>query len=263
MGNTANGTTPAFDSDKTVDVVNASGKAPFLLVCEHASSFIPEEFANLGLSADVQQSHIGWDPGAYEVARFMSQLLDAPLVAQRVSRLVYDCNRPPSAESAIPARSEIYDVPGNQNLSESDRQRRVEMVYEPFCGAVAAQVDHLTGRTKTPMFITIHSFTPTYFGKQRAVELGILHDADARLATVLLGALGAHSKLRLGENEPYGPEDGVTHTLVKHALPRNLHNVMVEIRNDLIASTEDQKKIATLLCDAILDAHFLFEKQVG
>jgi predicted N-formylglutamate amidohydrolase len=38
------------------------------------------------------------------------------------------------------------------------------------------------------------------------------------------------------KNDPYGPADGVTHTLKEHGLSNGLLNVMIEVRNDLIAN---------------------------
>ena len=48
-------------------------------------------------------------------------------------------------------------------------------------------------------------------------------------------------------NEPYGPADGVTHTLRTHALPRGLANVMIEVRHDLIADAGSQEAMAQRL----------------
>ncbi len=90
------------------------GEEPVLLVCEHASQRLPERIGSLGLSPDALSSHIAWDPGALAVCRLLSAALDATLVYQRFSRLVYDCNRPPEAESAMPQTSEIFAIPGNQ-----------------------------------------------------------------------------------------------------------------------------------------------------
>ena len=51
------------------------------------------------------------------------------------------------------------------------------------------------------------------------MELGILHDRDTRLAEKLITSFpGVDARL----NEPYGPEDGVLHTLNVHAAPRRL-----------------------------------------
>jgi predicted N-formylglutamate amidohydrolase len=88
-------------------------------------------------------------------------------------------------------------------------------------------------------------------GKQRDVEIGILHDADSRLADPLLAA-AAGGPYRVARNEPYGPEDGVTHSLRLHALPYGHRNVMIEIRNDLIGDEDGQRVVAGYLADLLL-----------
>lgn len=234
-----------------LSVHNASGKAPVILVCEHASNHIPADLRDLGISEDVRQSHVAWDPGALGVALELSDLLDAPLLVGHVSRLVYDCNRPPEDQSAIPAKSEIYDIPGNANLSDGERARRAKLYYDPFRLELAGLVQAAIASHPSPILANIHSFTPVYFGQKRQVEIGILHDADARVADCLLASMHATENYRVERNEPYGPEDGVTHTLRTHALPFGLLNVMIEIRNDLIRTSDEQKGMA-----AILARHF-------
>ena len=100
-----------------VVLVNARGDSPFVLACEHAGRRIPKALDSLGLSRSDLIRHIAWDIGAEQVARRMSTLLRAPLVLQRYSRLVYDCNRPPDAIDAMPAVSELTAIPGNQGIS--------------------------------------------------------------------------------------------------------------------------------------------------
>ena len=85
-----------------VKVFNSEGQAPILLVCEHATNFIPARFKDLGLTPAQLQSHIAWDPGAIETAEAMAEILDAPLISATVSRLIYDCNRPPDSATAMP-----------------------------------------------------------------------------------------------------------------------------------------------------------------
>ncbi len=228
-----------------VEVVNPDGNARILLVCEHASNRIPSVLHDLGLDAEARQSHVAFDPGAEPVARHMAKALDASLILQRFSRLVYDCNRPPDAESAMPARSEIFDIPGNHNLSAADRDLRTEALYAPFHQAIADHLDLAAATGKLPAIVTIHSFTPIFHGKKRSVELGLLHDADQRLANMML-ALSHEQNTDMPaarRNEPYGPEDGVTHTLQRHALPRGLLNIMIEIRNDLILNPASQARL--------------------
>ena len=230
-----------------VELVNPTGRGGFVLVCEHAGNFIPPELRDLGLGPGLTTSHIAWDPGALPVARELSRILDAPLVAQRVSRLVYDCNRPPESDSAIPEVSEVHAVPGNRGLSPEARQDRVDRVYVPFHQALAAHLDARRAAGEEPVVVTVPSFTPVYKGVRRTLDVGILHDMDARFADAVLQRAGAEPGLAVRRNEPYGPADGVTHTLQRHALPRGLGNVMIEVRNDLIRNGAGQRAMAARL----------------
>ena len=218
-------------------IYNASGQAPIILVCDHASRFIPTALDGLGLSADVARSHVAWDIGAFDLALELSAAFDAPLVASRISRLVYDCNRPPYAPNAMPTRSEVFDIPGNRGLSDTARTTRVQEVYEPFRNCLSGALDVQTVRLAggPVALVTVHSFTPTYHGKPRNVELGLLHDADPTLALAMMAEAASALALNTQLNAPYDASDGVTHTLKEHAIPRGLPNVMLELRNDLIA----------------------------
>ncbi len=236
-------------------VANAKGRSPIVLVCDHASNYIPAVLDGLGLSEADRAAHIAWDIGAEPVARQLSRLLDAPLVLQRYSRLVYDCNRPPESPDAMREMSEVTAIPGNMGLSQSDRQARVDEIYRPFHAMVGDVLDDKQRAGLPPVLVTVHSFTPAFKGSVRTLELGILHDDDSRLADVMLDLVartGDYSALR---NEPYGPQDGVTHALQLHGVAKGLHNVMLEIRNDLITDDAGQtawaERLAVLLNVAV------------
>ncbi len=234
-----------------VSLLNPNGSGKVVIVCEHASHHIPPAFNNLGLSEEARTSHIAWDPGAALVSEHLSTSLNAPFVRGEVSRLIYDCNRPPEAESAMPARSELFDVPGNMSLDQSERDRRTEAVYRPFTRCVE---EVMAKAGPDAALVTIHSFVPVYHGKPRAVELGILHDADTRLADAMLTAAPRHTQMKTLRNEPYGPADGVTHTLKLHGLTNGVLNVMIEIRNDLVATPEACADVAAMLHGLIGEA---------
>ncbi|RKE84268.1 N-formylglutamate amidohydrolase [Rhizobium sp. AG855] len=239
---------------ETVAVENANASGAVVLVCEHASSVLPLAAGTLGLTAEALASHIAWDPGALAVARLLSEKLDAVLIHQRFSRLVYDCNRPPESPAAMPEKSEIYEIPGNKDLSVAERYARTAAIYVPFHDRVSAELARRSGEGRPAVLVTVHSFTPVYFGKPRAVEIGILHDADSRLADAMLDGAAKTGRYRVERNSPYGPEDGVTHTLRLHALPAGHANVMIEVRNDLIANSVDQEVMADYLAGLIADA---------
>ncbi|SMC60177.1 N-formylglutamate amidohydrolase [Rhizobium sp. RU36D] len=232
----------------SVAVENETAGGDILLICEHASSTLPERAGDLGLEAEALKSHIAWDPGALVVARLMASELDGTLVYQRFSRLIYDCNRPPDSPAAMPETSEIYRIPGNEDLSTAERYARTAALYVPFHDRIAEIVAERVATGRPPVLVTVHTFTPVYFGKPRAVEIGILHDEDSRLADGMLSAVGADPPHRVERNQPYGPADGVTHSLKLHALPNGLMNVMIEVRNDLVRDDAGQQRVAAYLC---------------
>ena len=234
----------ASEQSQSVEVLNPQGAGAVVLLCEHASRHIPSRYEGLGVTEDVRNSHAAWDPGARAMSLLMSRVLDAPLVASCVSRLVYDCNRPPEAAAAMPETSEIYEIPGNRGLSQAARTERIDAVYRPFCEAVTNIVDSRQAAGMSTVIVTLHSFTPVYFGAPRAVEIGILHDDDARLADAMLANSHLLPHRRIERNEPYGPGDGVTHSLKLHAQSRGLPNVMLEVRNDLLRSPADEDTMA-------------------
>ena len=95
----------ADDERPAFEIVNANGSSNFVLVCDHASKRVPRSLSKLGLTTDQLDDHIGWDPGAADVARLLSQNLNAPLVLSGYSRLVIDCNRPLQSVQSIPEQS--------------------------------------------------------------------------------------------------------------------------------------------------------------
>jgi predicted N-formylglutamate amidohydrolase len=181
--------------------------------------------------------HVAWDPGALSVSHLLSDLLDAPLVASTVSRLVVDCNRTLSAPDLIAARSEATDIPGNLGLTETERLERIKLYYEPFHQAIRNLLD---ARAATnPVLVTVHSFTPTYHGIHRPWPIGLIPGEEEKFARALFEALkGEDETLNVGWNLPYASISGVTYTLEHHGDERGLPAVMLEIRHDEILSPE-------------------------
>ncbi len=248
-----------MDFGTVVHTDTVDGPYSVMLVCEHASSRIPAFLGDMGLPVDALQSHIAWDPGALAVAKLMAERLSAPLVYGGVSRLVYDCNRPPEAAGAMPARSEDYQIPANVDLSEEERESRIESIYRPFSRALSELISQ-NGDT-LELMVTVHSFTPVYHGQTREVELGVLHGVDDRFARAMMTTVPADQTYETRLNEPYSAADGVAHTLDAQALPKGLLNVMIEIRNDLIQTSEQQEVMAD--CLASWTARTLADFQKG
>ena len=244
-----------------VEIINPYGESNIVLICEHASNIVPERLDNLGLIDDQLNSHIGWDPGARDLAVRLSEALNAPLVAARFSRLVHDCNRPPRAASAMPHETEVCPVPGNKNISHEERTARAEEIYVPFHLAVSDVLQHKRQIGGDPVVVTIHSFTPVFKGKRRDVEIGFLHAEDDRLSKALeyFTTYGTSYNIKL--NRPYAPVDGVLHSIEKHLQDGSFPYAMIEVRNDLLTDEGKHSAIFTLLSKCIPEAVSSLESQ--
>lgn len=239
---------------EAAELYNAEAAGPFLFVCEHAANAFPEPFGALGLDPEAKDAHVAWDPGALGVARRLSDRLDSPLVTATVSRLIYDCNRPPDAPEAMPARSESYEIPGNRGLAGAARLARTEAVYLPFQAALTAQLARALARGRRPVLVTVHSFTPIWFGMARAVAFGVIHDTDPTFARIVTAIAARRLAFGAKLNEPYSAADGVAHTLKLHATPHDLPHAMLEIRNDLISDAAAEEAMADQLALVLTEA---------
>jgi len=246
-------------ASSAVAVRNRDGRGAFVLTCDHASAHIPPGYAGLGLPAAELQRHIAWDIGALGLSEQLCGLLDAPLLHATVSRLLLDVNRDPGAHDSIAVASEDTSIQGNQAIDAGERQRRHDWIYAPYHGEIEAVVAARIAARQPTAMVSIHSFTPVFKGVERRWQVGVLSHRDRRMADPLLRALGADSRLEVGDNQPYAPRDGVYHTLERHAEAHGLPCVMLEIRNDLIRDTPGQlswaKRLAPLLLRAFEDVH--------
>jgi predicted N-formylglutamate amidohydrolase len=219
-----------------VERLNAEGKAPVLVTCDHASRRVPKSLHNLGLAAESLKLHIGWDIGAADVSRHLARKLDAPAILAGYSRLVIDCNRDVDDPTAMPAVSDGVPVSGNKDLSPAARAQRVEALFKPYHAAIEAALERFTARGVHPAVLSIHSFTPVMNGFARPWHIGILWDKDPRMAVPMLAALRREAGLVVGDNEPYSAREPAGYTVRTHAEKRGLPHLNVELRQDLLAT---------------------------
>lgn len=213
------------------EIVNPRGTSPVLLVCEHASRFIPEELDQLGLDDGAAVEHIAWDIGALDLARALSERLDATLLVANYSRLLIDLNRPLSAPDAIPEHSEVYPIPGNRNLSATARQERVARLFEPFHQQLTALLDERLAVARPTRLVGVHSFTPSYRGESRPWVAGVLYAKAEAYAQRMVAGL-RESGEEIGANQPYVIDPLEDMTVPVHGDERGVDAVLIEIRND-------------------------------
>lgn len=234
-----------------IAIRNREGNGGVVLLCEHASNYIPAGYDRLGLAPADLVRHIAWDIGALAVAEQMATMLDAPLAYATHSRLLLDLNRDPDAPDSIATLGEDTAIPGNLNVSAYERRLRCDWLYAPFHAGVDALIDHRLARGQATVVVSIHSFTPVYRGVPRPWQVGVLGSRDRRLADPWLAALRGDPVLEVGDNQPYSPRDGVYHSLDRHGERRGLPSAMIELRNDQILDPAGQREWAVRLGDTL------------
>jgi predicted N-formylglutamate amidohydrolase len=227
--------------------VNTAGRSPFLLTCDHYGRTIPRILGDLGLPATELTRHIAWDPGIAGVVHALSKHLDAHLIAQRYSRLVIDCNRPPHVASSIPIISEATTIPGNEGLTREARAARRTQIFEPYHRRIDEIIDQRIAAGRPTVLVSLHSFTPVYAGIARPWHVGTLYHRDTKLPPLLLKLFRSEGDLVVGDNEPYAVSDETDHTIPVHGEARSLMNSGIEIRQDLIGDQAGQRQWAERL----------------
>jgi predicted N-formylglutamate amidohydrolase len=231
-------------------VYNADGKAPILLVCDHASNAFPAALNQLGLADWVLEKHVAMDIGAAEVTRRLADRLDAPAVLSGYSRLIIDPNRQLHDVSAFIQVSDGIAVPGNLDLDEKDKQERVDSFFLPYHEAINHQLDLFRARSVVPAFISIHTCTPVFNNVVRHCHIGVMWDEDERIPVPLISRLRENPELSIGDNEPYSGRHPHDFTIDHHAESIGLPCVGIEVRQDLVATEDGVRKWSDILADA-------------
>lgn len=237
-----------------VEVVNPEGISPFFLTCEHAGNLLPERLGTLGLDPLNLERHIAYDIGAAGVARELSRLLDAPLVLQRYSRLVVDCNRGPDAHDFVVKKSEDTEIPGNQDVSAAEVEARAREIFHPYHDTIRAMLDRRDEQGRLTVLLAVHSCTPVFHGVSRPWHVGVLYEHDPRLARVLLELLAEEAELEVGDNEPYFLTDKKDYAVPVHGHGRGILHTEIEIRQDLILTPKGQAAWAERMAGVMREA---------
>ncbi len=221
-----------------------------LFLCDHASNRLPA--GGLGLDPALLATHIAYDIGAASLTRALARAYGAPALLGGWSRLLIDLNRGADDPTLVMKLSDGSIIPGNVSANRAaeagEVARRIAAYHAPYHAAIDAELDRIG---KSAVVISIHSFTPAWKGRPRPWQVGILYDRDTRLSAPLMARL-AEAGFHVGDNEPYtGALEG--DTLYQHGTLRGLPHVLIEIRQDLIASDAAAQEFASRL-KVILDA---------
>jgi predicted N-formylglutamate amidohydrolase len=228
-------------------VLHEHGNAPALIVCDHASRAFPKGLKRLGLPELPSWQHIAWDIGAGELARGLSNALDAPAVLAGYSRLVVDCNRLPDDPEAFREEGGGWVIPGNKALSEYDKRLRLACFFDPYHECIEAMLAGLKARELVPLIVSIHTFTPEFEGQLRPWQAGILWDKDEKSAQFMIAGLRGIPGVNVGDNQPYSGKHPSDYTIDHHAEGGALPHVCIEIRQDQLESPAGMERWIRIL----------------
>jgi len=223
------------------------GDRRFLILCDHASNYIPPELDGLGLAPSELERHIAYDPGALPVASRIADSLGCPLVASQFSRLLIDPNRGLEDPTLVMKLSDGAIIPCNARVDpfqdKAQWQARVAQFYTPYNQAIEAAIAAAKADGIAPMIMAIHSFTPIWRGEPRPWHTAVLWDKDDRLKRVVDAYMADFPDICYGDNTPYSgrlKED----CLYRHGTQNGLAHVLMELRQDEVADAAGQDKWA-------------------
>ena len=217
-----------------------------VLVCDHASNWMPPSYNALGLEAAELERHIAYDIGVGGVTRELNRLMGVPAVLARFSRLLIDPNRGYDDPTLVMQISDGSVVPGNAAIEPAEIERRKALYYRPYHAAIDAAIDQAIATGRPPVIVSIHSFTDNWRGRHRPWHVGILWDRDPRLPVPLLELLRQEGELVVGDNAPYSGELKGD-CLYQHGTQRGLAHALIELRQDLIRDASGQREWAERL----------------
>jgi predicted N-formylglutamate amidohydrolase len=225
---------------ESFEIIEGPAASRYVIVCDHASNWVPPEYGNLGLDPLQLERHIAYDIGAAALTRALAAALRAPAVLSHFSRLLIDPNRGDDDPTLVMKLSDGAIVPGNAKVDDAEVARRIARFSGPYHAAIDKVIDRALAAGVQPILFSIHTFTPVFHDGPRPWHCSVLWEHDARLAAPLLAALRAESDIVTGENEPYaGALEG--DSMTRHGFDRGLPHAIVEIRQDLL---DDEAGIA-------------------
>ncbi len=228
-----------------VETIAGRDNAGVLFICDHASNALPAAYGTLGLPSAQLARHIGYDIGAASVTRRLASYFAAPAVLTTFSRLLIDPNRGADDPTLVMRLSDGAIVPGNARVDAAEIAHRRETYWRPYRDAVGAAIERMSGDGKTPVVVSVHSFTHAWKGVPRPWEIGVLWDTDPRLAQPLMAGL-REAGFHVGDNEPY---DGALKgdTLDEEVTRRGIAGLLIEVRQDLVGD----ERTAAAMADRI------------
>ena len=228
---------PPIDTNQSYRIIEGNLCAGLILLCDHATNWLPKKYGTLGLGKAQMERHIAFDIGAEALTRGLAKRFGAPGLLTSFSRLLIDPNRGHDDPTLIMKLSDGIIIKGNHPIDATEVEYRKNNFYHPYHEAVRDMIDKSLNEGIIPVIFSIHSFTDSWKGDARHWHAGILWDNDERLPFELIGQLAKQKDIIVGDNEPYNGALG-NDTMYTHCTRRGLAHALLEVRQDLICHND-------------------------
>ncbi|TVR35034.1 MAG: N-formylglutamate amidohydrolase [Balneolaceae bacterium] len=216
-----------------------------IISCEHACNHVPDQYQHLFKCAvEVLESHRGWDPGSAQMAKKLSDSLNAPLFSCSFTRLLIEPNR-------SPGHGQLFSEFTN-SLPNAEKEHLMNTFYLPYRNRVDDRISTLTKKGDTVLHLSIHTFTPILHGKLRDFEIGVLYDPSRKQEEKFSRQLKKNimdnlPDLRVKMNQPYkGTDDGFTTYLRNKFEPELYSGIELEVNQKFYFEGVDRwNKVST------------------
>ncbi len=237
--------------------MNPDSDFPVLLLCEHAGNRLPPEVpAYLGMDNDFIDSYHGYDIGIPHVARKVAQRLNATCILGIYSRLLIDLNRSIDSPDLLHDHDDYIVIPGNQNLSVEELQRRIDAYHTPYHTVCAHHIERLMEIYDKPAVFSFHSFPrhQTSYPEPFPWNFTIHHRNGLGLEDIALSFFqNNYPEVKIGNNDPYDLKSlPSTCGFMMHGEERGLPNLLIEVPNDQMRDPEGIEKWSNV-CQELIE----------
>lgn len=230
--------------------VRRNSLAPIVLTCEHATNRLPfpvrlshEERATL-------DAHWGWDIGAWALTRELARSLMTSAVGGRWSRLVIDINRRVDEDTLIRRSAGGIELSWNRSVSPAEVERRMLAYHAPYHTEVDRLILRRAVRGIRPLLFAVHTFTPSYEGRPRTFDAGVLYDRHGGVARRLTASL-RRSGLRVRYNQPYSGKEGLMYSAERHGSHHDLPCLELEINQELFEEPAAAQRLGRIVAHGL------------
>lgn len=127
----------AVDNAPSVEMTITKKPAQLVFIGEHSGRTFPKKLAAYSPQDLEMSKHIAFDIGAEQIVLCMAKTLGAPLIFQRHSCLVIDCNRPRIAQKLCSKCVDGTNIGFNKNLCNSKLEQRWQAIHQALAKGCA------------------------------------------------------------------------------------------------------------------------------